>query len=91
MVIIRKKWFSYGVLGVFFATASSTTLGLEKSSSSTSWLGLVAARLGSTLRTSLFLWLMKKSEPARLGSVQLASWLVARPNNNSLHKILISI
>jgi hypothetical protein len=33
----------------------------------------------------------KKSEPARLDSVQLASWLVARPNNNLLHKILISI
>jgi hypothetical protein len=30
---------------------------------------------------SLFLWLVK-SEPARLGSVQLVSWLVARPNNN---------
>jgi hypothetical protein len=33
----------------------------------------------------------EKSEPARLGSVQLASWLVVRPNNNLLHKILISI
>jgi hypothetical protein len=33
----------------------------------------------------------EKSEPARLGSVQLASWLVARPNNNLLYKILISI
>jgi hypothetical protein len=33
----------------------------------------------------------EKSEPARLGSVQLASWLVARPNNNLLHKILINI
>jgi hypothetical protein len=33
----------------------------------------------------------EKSEPARLGSVQLASWLVARPNNNLLHKILIII
>jgi hypothetical protein len=33
----------------------------------------------------------EKSEPARLGSVQLASCLVARPNNNLLHKIIYSI
>jgi hypothetical protein len=33
----------------------------------------------------------EKSERARLGSVQLASSLGARPNNNLLHKILISI
>jgi hypothetical protein len=33
----------------------------------------------------------EKSEPARLVSVHLVSWLVARPNNNLLHKILISI
>jgi hypothetical protein len=33
----------------------------------------------------------EKSEPARLSSVQLARWLVARSNNNLLHKILITI
>jgi hypothetical protein len=33
----------------------------------------------------------KKNEPARLSSLQLASWLVARLTNNLLHKILINI
>jgi hypothetical protein len=33
----------------------------------------------------------EKSELARLGSLQLASWLVARPNNNLLHKIIVSV
>jgi hypothetical protein len=61
-----------------------------------SWLGLAAARLGSDRldaqnkpEPSLFLWLVKRA--SQLGSVQLASWLVARSNNNLLHKILISI
>jgi hypothetical protein len=51
------------------------------------WLGLAAAWLGSDRLDaqnepglSLFLWLVKK-----------ASQLVVRPNNNLLHKILISI
>jgi hypothetical protein len=55
---------------------------------------LGSARTDSMLRTSpsepVFV-AREKSEPARLGSVQLVSWLVARPNNNLLHKILISI
>jgi hypothetical protein len=41
------------------------------------------------LEPSLFLWLVKRA--SQLGSVQLTSWLVARPNNNLLHKILVSI
>jgi hypothetical protein len=32
----------------------------------------------------------EKSEPTRLGPLQLASWLVVWPNNNLLHKFLIS-
>jgi hypothetical protein len=55
-----------------------------------------SARLGPTrcserARAESVFLARDKSEPARLGSVQLASWLVARPNNNLLHKILISI
>jgi hypothetical protein len=78
-------------------TISHISLGLEKNSSSTSWLELAAAQLGSDRldvqnepEPSLFL-AREKSEPARLGSLQLASWLVARSNNNLLHKMLISI
>jgi hypothetical protein len=43
--------------------------------------------------SNLLLWLMshEKSEPARLDSLQLASWFVAQPNNNVLYKVLISI
>jgi hypothetical protein len=33
----------------------------------------------------------EKSEPARLDSLQLASWLVTRPNNNLFQKIIVSI
>jgi hypothetical protein len=56
----------------------SSSLGLEKSSSSTSWLGLVAARLGSDRldtqnepEPSLFLWLMKRA--SQLGSARCSS------------------
>jgi hypothetical protein len=72
-------------------------LGLEKKLGlAAARLGLAAARLGPARRSEraraepVFV-AREKSEPARLGSVQLASWLVARPNNNLLHKILISI
>jgi hypothetical protein len=78
------------------AIALTTRTRAGKSSSSTSWLGLAAARLGSDRldapnepEPSLFFWLVKRA--SQLGSAQLASWLVARPNNNLLHKVLINI
>jgi hypothetical protein len=49
------------------------------------------ARRSERARTEPVFVAREKSEPARLGSVQLTSWLVARSNNNLLHKILISI
>jgi hypothetical protein len=51
-------------------------VGLEKK------LGLAAARLDAPneFEPSLFFWLVKRA--SQLGSVQLASWLVAQSNNN---------
>ena len=77
---------------------SALCLGLEKkleldelarARSSSARLG--PARRSERARAEPVFVAREKSEPARLGSVQLASWLVARPNNNLLHKILISI
>jgi hypothetical protein len=60
---------------------------LARARSSSARLG--PARRSERARAEPFLWLVKRA--SQLGSVQLASWLVARPNNNLLHKILISI
>jgi hypothetical protein len=61
---------------------SSSRIGLEKSSTS---------RLGSErVRAKPVFVAHEKNKLARLSSLRLASWLVARSNNN-LHKILISI
>jgi hypothetical protein len=62
---------------------------LARARSSSARLG--PARRSERARAEPVFLAREKSEPARLGSVQLASWLVARPNNNLLHKILISI
>jgi hypothetical protein len=62
---------------------------LARARSSSARLG--PARRSERARVEPVFLAREKSEPARLGSVQLASWLVAQPNNNLLHKILISI
>jgi hypothetical protein len=62
---------------------------LARARSSSARLG--PARRSERARAEPVFVAREKNEPARLGSVQLASWLVARPNNNLLHKILISI
>jgi hypothetical protein len=62
---------------------------LARARSSSARLG--PARRSERARAEPVFVAREKSEPARLGSVQLASWLVARSNNNLLHKILISI
>jgi hypothetical protein len=62
---------------------------LARARSSSARLG--PARRSERARAEPVFVAREKSEPARLGSVQLASWLVARFNNNLLHKILISI
>ncbi len=61
---------------------------LARARSSSARLG--PARRSERARAEPVFLAREKSEPARLGSVQLASWLVARSNNNLLHKILIS-
>jgi hypothetical protein len=59
----------------------------RRAGSGSQQLGLAAARLGPARRSEraraepVFV-AREKSEPARLGSVQLVSWLVARLNNN---------
>jgi hypothetical protein len=60
---------------------------LARARSSSARLG--PARRSEQARAEPVLWLVKRA--SQLGSVQLASWLVARTNNNLLHKILISI
>jgi hypothetical protein len=62
---------------------------LARARSSSTRLG--PARRSERARAEPVFVAREKSEPARLGSVQLASWLVARSNNILLHKILISI
>ena len=62
---------------------------LARARSSSARLG--PARRSERARAEPVFVAREKSEPARLGSVQLASWLVARSNNNLLYKILISI
>jgi hypothetical protein len=71
-------------------------LGLEKkleldelASSGSQQLGSDRLDAQNESEPSLFLWLVKRA--SQLGSVQLTSWLVARPNNILLYKILISI
>jgi hypothetical protein len=54
-------------------------------------LGLAVARRLERARAEPVSVALKKSELARLDSLWLASWLVARSNNNLLHKILIRI
>jgi hypothetical protein len=65
-------------LPAHFKLSTSSGLGLEKSSSSTSWLGLAAARLGSDRldapnepEPSLFFWLVKRA--SQLGSARCSS------------------
>jgi hypothetical protein len=61
----------------------------RRADSGSQQLGLDRLDAQNEPESSLFLWLVKRA--SQLGSVQLASWLVARPNNNLLHKMLISI
>jgi hypothetical protein len=57
---------------------------------------LVSVQFGSTRRSeqdrAKYVFVAhKKNEPARFGLLQLASWLMARTNNNLLYEILITI
>jgi hypothetical protein len=68
----------------------------EKNSSLTSRLGLAVARFGSVLKTSPSQTCFFGSRKERVSSIHTrygsrASWLMARPNNTLLHKILFSI
>jgi hypothetical protein len=50
-----------------------------------------STRLSERVRTEPVFVAREKSETTQLGSLWLVSWLVARPNNDFLHKILIII
>jgi hypothetical protein len=90
--------FSTSILGLVWEIGQASVVGLEKkieldelarARSCSARLG-PARRLEQARAEPIFV-AREKSEPARLGSVQLVSWLMARPNNNFLQKILISI
>jgi hypothetical protein len=81
-----------------FSLAEERALGLEKklelderAQARSSSVRLGPARRSKRARVESVFVAREKSEPAWLGSLQLTSWLVARSNNNLLHKIIVSI
>jgi hypothetical protein len=67
-------------------TANLLQLGLEKNLKLDE-----SAQCLERVRAEPIFLAREKSELGRLGSLQLVSWLVSQPNNNLLHKILISL